>query len=58
MFMRRRTGTVTKFNGSLYALIPFFVAESYGIDKNSRIEIDTKNNDVLILKIKGSEAQR
>lgn len=50
--MRKPSRTVTKFNGSIYALIPFFVAEPYGIDKGSPLEIDTSNKDVLVLKIR------
>jgi hypothetical protein len=54
MFMARRPSRkVTKFNGSIYALIPFFVAEPYGIDKDSKVEIDTSDKNVLVLKIKG-----
>ena len=51
--MRTPSRKVTKFNGSIYALIPFYVAEPYGIDKGSSIEIDTRDPDVLILKIRG-----
>ncbi len=50
--MRTAGKKVTKFNGSLYALIPFYVAEPYEIDKGSDIEIDTSHKNVLILKIK------
>lgn len=54
MIMARRPGKkVTRFNTSLYALIPFFVAEPYGIEEGSNVEIDTKDPDVLILKIRG-----
>ncbi len=49
--MRSSNRKVTKFNGSLYALIPFYVAEPYEIDKGSNIEIDTSHKNVLILKI-------
>ena len=46
MIMARRPGKkVTKFNTSLYALIPFFVAEPYGIEEGSNVEIDTKDPD-------------
>lgn len=50
---RRPSRKVTKFNGSTYALIPFFVAEPYGIDKDSSIEFDTSDRNVLVLRIKG-----
>ena len=50
--MRTAGKKVAKFNGSLYALIPFYVAEPYEIDKGTDIEIDTSHRNVLILKIK------
>ena len=50
--MRTPSRKVTKFNGSIYALIPFYVAEPYGIDKGSSIEVDTRDPDVLVLKIR------
>ncbi|SIM49158.1 VapB antitoxin [Cuniculiplasma divulgatum] len=50
--MKRISRKVTDFNGSRYALIPFFVAELYGIEPGSAVEIDTSDQDVLVLKIK------
>jgi bifunctional DNA-binding transcriptional regulator/antitoxin component of YhaV-PrlF toxin-antitoxin module len=50
--MRTASRKVTKFNGSIYALIPFYVAEPYGIDKGSSIEIDTRDPNVLVMKIR------
>lgn len=55
--MRTPSRKVTKFNGSIYALIPFYVAEPYGIDKGSSIEIDTEDPKVLVMRIrKGDKA--
>ena len=50
--MRKGGKALTKFNGSIYALIPFFIAEPYGIDKGTPVEIDASNKDVLVLKIR------
>jgi len=42
-----------QFNGSRYALIPFFVAENYEIEPGSSIEFDTSDPEVLVLRIRG-----
>ena len=39
-------------NGSRYALIPFYIAESYGIEGGARIEFDTTDSETLVIKIK------
>jgi hypothetical protein len=49
---------VMQFNGSRYALIPFFVAENYEIEPGSSIEFDTSDPEVLVLRIRGEEGQK
>jgi bifunctional DNA-binding transcriptional regulator/antitoxin component of YhaV-PrlF toxin-antitoxin module len=52
MIMQRISRKITDFNGSRYALIPFFIAELYGIEPGSPVEIDTSDRDDLVLKIR------
>lgn len=50
--MRPLKRKITVVNGSKYCLVPFFVAEPYGIEAGSPIEFDTSDSDVLVIKIR------
>ena len=43
---------ICDINGSRYALIPFYIAEPYGIEGGARIEFDTTDSETLVIKIK------
>ena len=42
-------------NGSKYALIPFYIAEEYGLDTGGVVEYDRKDPDVLTLRIRAGK---
>lgn len=50
--MRPFKREVTTVNESRYCLIPFFIAEPYGIEKGSRIEFDTNDPETLVIRIR------
>lgn len=39
-------------NGSKYALIPFYIAEEYGLDNGGNVEYDRTDPKVLTLRIR------
>jgi bifunctional DNA-binding transcriptional regulator/antitoxin component of YhaV-PrlF toxin-antitoxin module len=46
--LKRRTIDIS---GSIYAPIPFWIAENYGIRRNSPVEYETEDDSVLVIKI-------
>jgi antitoxin component of MazEF toxin-antitoxin module len=53
--MRKGSRTVIKFNGSMYVLIPFYVAEPYGINQGSPVELDTSKKNELVIRVRRDE---
>ena len=45
---KRRTIDIS---GSIYAPIPFWIAENYGITRNSSVEYETSDDSVLVVRI-------
>lgn len=50
--MKKVEKDLVVLNGTKYALIPFYVAEEYGLEDGGIVEYDRSNPEVLTLRIR------